>query len=365
MQDIKNLQVLLDMALNLIKDSMNSGELATANNAIVVLRYKDDSSKMLAPILGVISPSHGNKDIVQWSLIGLAILAAFIALLAAARRYKKNKKKDVKVFHMLDDDKMRTDDVYDFDGLADFSMTLPSIESESPLIDKTTRGTTQPESTLPTPCVFYLPESPPRNENKIAVAADIEGIDDFMEHRFLNNDDLILDDITPLFSQRAYIKSHSDIEKYRDSDYSSLNCVHESSSSSYPLHEDDEQDYTYEGTGVNRGIVPKCSICFKNADGWMKRCQCGRISCDKIAHASCIYGKNPSPSISYPGTPPPMLPPILCSSENRVLRRSCSYDEESNALSSGLTKSLSFNESASAHDINRVNEGVISCLDCR
>jgi len=56
----------------------------------------------------------------------------------------------------------------------------------------------------------------------------------------------------------------------------------------------------------------KCCICFRPAHGIMKSCQCGRPVCDKRAHALCITGKNPLPSVSYPGMPAPLLPCVLC-----------------------------------------------------
>lgn len=56
----------------------------------------------------------------------------------------------------------------------------------------------------------------------------------------------------------------------------------------------------------------KCTICFKNAYGIMKSCQCGKADCKKRAHASCIAGSKALPSVSHPGTPAPRLPCILC-----------------------------------------------------
>ena len=66
-----------------------------------------------------------------------------------------------------------------------------------------------------------------------------------------------------------------------------------------------------------RPIQNKCSICFKASYGIMKSCQCGNPACDKRAHASCISGKNPLPSVSHPGTPAPPLPAILCNTSTR------------------------------------------------
>jgi len=61
-----------------------------------------------------------------------------------------------------------------------------------------------------------------------------------------------------------------------------------------------------------RPATAKCSICFKAPYGIMKSCQCGKPGCDMRAHATCIAGKKPLPSLSHPGTPAPSLPAILC-----------------------------------------------------
>jgi len=64
---------------------------------------------------------------------------------------------------------------------------------------------------------------------------------------------------------------------------------------------------------VKRPLQTKCSICHKASYGIMKSCQCGNPTCYKRAHASCISGKCPLPSVSHPGTPAPSLPVVLCS----------------------------------------------------
>lgn len=58
----------------------------------------------------------------------------------------------------------------------------------------------------------------------------------------------------------------------------------------------------------------KCCLCYKDAFGLMKSCQCGKKSCDKRAHAICLAGStaNAPPSVSHPGTPAPRLPVVLC-----------------------------------------------------
>ena len=59
----------------------------------------------------------------------------------------------------------------------------------------------------------------------------------------------------------------------------------------------------------------KCCLCFKDTAGVMKSCQCGKNSCDKRAHATCLAKYkvgNISSCVSHPGTPLPPMPLILC-----------------------------------------------------
>ncbi|KAL7465010.1 hypothetical protein ACHAXS_005342 [Conticribra weissflogii] len=56
----------------------------------------------------------------------------------------------------------------------------------------------------------------------------------------------------------------------------------------------------------------ECSICFRIAGGAMKSCQCDKSSCTKRAHVACIACRKASKFVSYPGTPSPATPTILC-----------------------------------------------------
>jgi hypothetical protein len=55
-----------------------------------------------------------------------------------------------------------------------------------------------------------------------------------------------------------------------------------------------------------------CAICKKGMDGKPRRlCQCGKTGCTFMAHSTCALDKFPLPSVSHPGTPPPVAF-ILC-----------------------------------------------------
>jgi hypothetical protein len=61
----------------------------------------------------------------------------------------------------------------------------------------------------------------------------------------------------------------------------------------------------------------KCSICFKDASGLMKKCECGSTGCQIRAHAMCVQHittNQAGTSVSHPGTPAPRLPVVLCAS---------------------------------------------------
>ena len=68
------------------------------------------------------------------------------------------------------------------------------------------------------------------------------------------------------------------------------------------------------GGGKENALMPatKCSICFKDAVGIMKKCQCGNKECECRAHAICVNKINAGPSVSHPGTPAQRLPVVLC-----------------------------------------------------
>mmetsp|Transcript_25303 Transcript_25303/g.60818 ORF Transcript_25303/g.60818 Transcript_25303/m.60818 type:complete len:662 (+) Transcript_25303:156-2141(+) len=56
----------------------------------------------------------------------------------------------------------------------------------------------------------------------------------------------------------------------------------------------------------------ECSLCFHppRPNGIIKSCQCGKVNCNKWAHATCLLNrKSVSSSVSHPGTP---APTILC-----------------------------------------------------
>jgi chromosome segregation ATPase len=56
-----------------------------------------------------------------------------------------------------------------------------------------------------------------------------------------------------------------------------------------------------------------CCICAQLASGFMKSCQCGKPTCEKRAHATCLASsKLTLPSVSHPGTPAPRVPVLLC-----------------------------------------------------
>jgi len=66
--------------------------------------------------------------------------------------------------------------------------------------------------------------------------------------------------------------------------------------------------------GKENSALPtcRCTICFKDAVGLMKKCQCGKPGCTSRAHATCVNKISAGPSVSHPGTPAPRLPVVLC-----------------------------------------------------
>jgi len=58
----------------------------------------------------------------------------------------------------------------------------------------------------------------------------------------------------------------------------------------------------------------ECSLCFRQpkSNGVVKYCQCGKASCNKWAHRTCLLNRKSVSSVSHPGSPMPSLPTILC-----------------------------------------------------
>jgi len=58
----------------------------------------------------------------------------------------------------------------------------------------------------------------------------------------------------------------------------------------------------------------ECSLCFRQpkTNGLVKYCQCGKASCNKWAHRTCLLNRKSVSSVSHPGSPMPNLPTILC-----------------------------------------------------
>ena len=75
------------------------------------------------------------------------------------------------------------------------------------------------------------------------------------------------------------------------------------------------------GGKENPGIISttkKCSICLKDSNGLMKKCECRRKDCKSRAHATCVQRVYAGKSI--PGTPATGRVPVVlcCSSASKV-----------------------------------------------
>lgn len=80
------------------------------------------------------------------------------------------------------------------------------------------------------------------------------------------------------------------------------------------------------GTGTTP-TVAKCPICFKNAFGLMRKCECGRRDCKARAHASCVYrvsGGTPESGLSR-------APVILCGFSRNTTKTPISSKARSSA----------------------------------
>jgi len=426
MANLQGLESIFDLSRSLIKDGMNGGELALANDAIVVLRYLDDTEKILAPLAAVIAPIQKDRPVL-WALLGLLLLLLLL-LLALARRFKR-KKKEKEAFQTLENEKdIATVRAYDLEGFSDISSARLSYDSDvGPLVEKKVSPAPPPmppKTKRQRPPVKPIEEMPPPTHVRKLTPLQIAGLEDFLQNRFASDDEeekepvlpkipprivtqkiryvppepyklapvkrlekvkveddsvsseeeSIAPEVVPLAAAQTKryvpsgISNKVDKGKKQEEEVVELKPVPLVTPKVSPPPPEDEAAYTYEAMGTNRGITPKCSICYKDADGWMRSCQCGNKSCDKIAHAACIYGRNPTPSISYPGTPPPIMPPVLCGPDNSWMekRRRASGCNEENVEIPTITQNDSFDETIYAQGaLANGGMGVMSCMECR
>lgn len=64
----------------------------------------------------------------------------------------------------------------------------------------------------------------------------------------------------------------------------------------------------------NQQASGECSLCFRQpkTNGLVKYCQCGKASCTKWAHRTCLLNRKSVSSVSHPGSPMPNMPTIFC-----------------------------------------------------
>ena len=365
MSDKSGLESLFNLTRALIKDGMNSGELALATNAVVVLRYKDDSETLAVPTRAVIAPVNSSTRIIQWSLIGLAIIAVLLALLAT-RKYLQRRKEHAKIFYNLDEYASSNHSYpYEFGVFSDSQQRKGDahvnfddhVSNDFPPYDFGVFSDSQVSSGNK----FQSSEQTnvsiqPRLEREVH-AFKIESFDEFLVDRFPLNDELYLADMTPSYSQeKAKIELVTPYRNAIRKGRESIHHVHLGSinGQSFTYANELDLNLTNEALESNRGTAPRCSLCFMKADGWMKCCQCGNASCTEIAHATCIHKRNSTLWKSYPGKPPPMLPVILCGSTSKSLRQS----KVEPRMTSAVSKSLTLEDLACAHD----DKMFIGCL---
>jgi len=350
-----------------IEMGMRDGELKLADRSITLLRFLRYEQKILlsSSVSGVETPNQGTEMIVGKSRALLGLLALLLLLFGLRRR--RNGRDDDGRFEKMSDDgssvsscmnreepssksNIRFDDhaisfidaedpseckcwdsscirnSADFsnkdsesDDFADFvDVRVSNYDSESDdFADFVVRGNSRVEATE-----CSLPHNTPQSDteylrefrNRISAKYDSSEDISIADNGCL---DAIMESMTGPYgtpeSTNKFAQGAEDGPGMGFSLHSMLASF--ALSKRFSIHGvDDERGHTIESMGRKIASASKCAICYKIIDEGTakKRCHCGRKNCDKVAHTSCIMGKYPLPSVSHPGTPPPMLPPILC-----------------------------------------------------
>jgi hypothetical protein len=307
----------LEMSLGKIKNAMNdtTGVLKLANTAITRLRWIDQAEKSPIPpptING--GQSESNAPIEKtWPILlgGVIALILIIAALVCRRKWDR--------FQKLDDD---------FNRLSDNTSDIEFNYSEPD------HWLDVPVSTIPVPTLMDgLITDTGTDQVSSSDVASVEVSQSHHNDQKAYHDEVFLGFIkerqhssgldswdTPDDTSCDVSEEDRDYLKQSQS-FSGLGSEMVQLRNIHPLLRARSAD-TYVSSSTSfvmddsgRLFDPSliCSICNKSMEGMARKfCACGKEACSLSAHMLCVLEKYPLPSVSHPGTPPTMLPIVLC-----------------------------------------------------
>jgi len=295
------------MILATISQSMNSGQLAKSNPDIIALFYYTESDRNILFTPLIISDSKLTLSQRGWPMI-LGVLFGILllfALLLAALWKRLAREKHTKFLEVHDGDgslssfghlhlKHYIEDSGN-DTPSNLSSPLDDIPDHSSIRDSHDGAIYFDSETFADEDsdmlgIFVhnrrIEQSPDRNSDENTNNSD-EGTDD----------DDYLTSKSPKPALFFRIPSESVLSSYQ----------RESTNESFPINA-----FPNVGERISDDLLI-CSICYKSTEGMPRKlCACGKNTCHLSAHTLCVLEKYPLPSVAHPGTPPTMLPIVLC-----------------------------------------------------
>ena len=302
--------LLVETLLNIIMSGMNDGELATANDAIIRLRWLDLSDKTLLFLPSTSTAQGQSLNSMQrnWPIL----LGVFIGLLLILAALLWRKKKEKRSFVKLDDDN-------DIRRLSLSDIQSDIVEPDESLVKIRTLTSVSPTIVRPIDDLLSAENWPSfdalrqgSNITQHNVTEDFLGFlneRNLTKYNWLNgespSDEVNEEAMDYMNISRSFSGIVTDMVQLRH--VNPLVRVQSSDSeigSSALFNMDDS------GRLLDLSLI--CSICNKSMEGMARKfCACGK-GCNLSAHTLCVLEKYPLPSVSHPGTPPTMLPVVLC-----------------------------------------------------
>jgi hypothetical protein len=282
---------------------MNSGQLAQSNADIIALVYYTESERNILYTPLIISNTQVNANQRGWPMILgilLGVVLLFVLLLAAIWK-RKAREYEVKFNEINDGERSFSSfdhlhlqhyvDVSGKDSLSNLSSPIDDIQESSSSRE--------------------LQDHVMLFDSENFAHEDSDALENFVENRRMRQNSWNSDDDTQnndeAMVQADYLmyERPKQVIDFRSPSESALN--------SYIGETSTIVSTSPNGGGRVRDEFMICSICNKSTEGMPRKlCACGKETCNLSAHTLCVLEKYPLPSVAHPGTPPTMLPVVLC-----------------------------------------------------
>jgi hypothetical protein len=281
--------------------AMLSGQLAETNDAIIQLVYFNESEKEILFIPSVVSDSSTPSDQDDWPMVtgvvlGAGILVVSFLLLVIRQRMNRDSEDIQRVDSISSFDHSHLIEFIDSSGhVSPSNLSSPVEDSQEVFFDANE---------------LYVGAQP-----GLGSSEQNSSFRDFVDERHIGQISFALDSqdvemADDIFRHDEYIhdpRPHRDLTLPNPANSALVSYLSETSFDA-PFTDVSSE---YDGRVNDSSMI--CSICNKSMEGMPRKfCACGKDSCNLSAHTTCVLEKYPLPSVSHPGTPPTMLPVVLC-----------------------------------------------------